>query len=47
MTFDYKSKRWEHKRKMILKRDHYQCQRCKRYGKQVEATSERRRLEME
>ena len=30
---DYKSKRWEHLRKVILRRDKYMCQECKRYGK--------------
>lgn len=30
---DYKSKRWERTRKAILRRDKYQCQECKRYGK--------------
>lgn len=29
----YKSKAWEHKRAAILRRDNYQCQRCKRYGR--------------
>lgn len=32
-TMDYKSKRWIHKRQTILKRDKYQCQLSKRYGK--------------
>ena len=39
MAFNYKSKRWEKKRKKILKRDNYLCCWCKRYGKQVEATT--------
>jgi len=30
---DYKSKRWIRKRDMILRRDGYQCQLSKRYGK--------------
>ena len=30
---DYKSKRWIHKRDKILRRDKYQCQLSKRYGK--------------
>ena len=30
---DYKSKRWIHKREAILRRDKYQCQLSKRYGK--------------
>ena len=29
----YKSKAWQHKRRMILRRDAYQCQDCKRYGR--------------
>ena len=37
ITF-YDSKKWERCRARILRRDHYQCQVCKRYGKMVEAT---------
>lgn len=37
IMFDYKSKRWELKRKHILKRDGYMCQLSKRYGKRVDA----------
>ena len=33
----YKSKRWEKKRAKILRRDHYQCQESKRYGRNVPA----------
>ena len=29
----YKSKAWKQKRAAILRRDNYQCQRCKRYGR--------------
>lgn len=29
----YDTKRWELKRETILRRDKYQCQECKRYGK--------------
>lgn len=29
----YKSKKWEDKRDRILRRDGYQCQYCKRYGR--------------
>ena len=36
---NYKSKRWEHKRGVILKRDEYLCQESKRYGKSVQATT--------
>ena len=28
----YKSKEWKHKRPVILKRDNYECQRCKDLG---------------
>ena len=35
----YKSSLWEHKRERILRRDDYRCQRCKRYGRQREATT--------
>lgn len=35
----YKSKKWRHKREMILRRDGYQCQDCKRYGRQREAVT--------
>lgn len=33
----YKSKRWQHLRALILKRDKYQCQLSKRYGKILQA----------
>ena len=32
------SKAWKKKRARILRRDKYQCQYCKRYGKRTEAT---------
>lgn len=35
MKFDYKSKRWRLKREAILRRDGYECQLSKRYGKNV------------
>lgn len=35
--FDYNSTKWERKRKMILRRDGYLCQLCKRYGRMKEA----------
>lgn len=35
----YKSKEWRHKRKDILKRDHKECQKCKRNGGQSKATT--------
>lgn len=34
----YRSGRWKRKRKMILRRDGYQCQDCKRYGRQRPAS---------
>lgn len=37
--FNYKSTKWKHKQKAILRRDGYMCQWCKRYGKQVSATT--------
>lgn len=33
----YGSAKWKHLRKKILRRDKYMCQRCKRYGRLVEA----------
>lgn len=36
---DYKDKRWIRKRKVILRRDGYECQECKRYGKDTLATT--------
>lgn len=33
----YRSKRWEEKRRKILRRDGYICQLSKRYGKMVQA----------
>ena len=35
----YKSKEWKHKRRQILRRDNYECQRCKREGKYSKATT--------
>lgn len=35
----YKSGRWEHLRDIILRRDGYQCQVSKRYGRQVQANT--------
>jgi 5-methylcytosine-specific restriction endonuclease McrA len=35
----YKSAKWKHKREIILKRDEYLCQECKRYGKTTQATT--------
>lgn len=39
MDFDYKSKKWAAKQKKILRRDGYECQLCKRYGKVRTATT--------
>lgn len=36
--FSYDSPKWKHLRGVALRRDHYICQICKRYGKQVQAT---------
>jgi len=35
----YNSKQWEKKRKAVLRRDGYQCQRCRRYGKNTPAVT--------
>lgn len=35
----YKTKRWQRVRERILKRDGYQCQESRRYGKRVSATT--------
>ncbi|WP_251638918.1 HNH endonuclease [Sporosarcina sp. NCCP-2716] len=35
----YKSSRWLKKRDRALRRDHYECQECKRYGKATPATT--------
>ncbi len=34
----YNSLSWQRKRRAILKRDGYMCKRCRRYGKNVEAS---------
>lgn len=41
MTLDkfYKSQKWKRKREIILRRDEYQCQECRRYGKVTPATT--------
>lgn len=36
--FAYDSAKWKHKRMAILRRDGYQCQDCRRYGRSTEAT---------
>lgn len=35
----YKTKRWEKKREIILKRDEYGCKECSRYGNTIPATT--------
>ncbi|RDV26279.1 HNH endonuclease [Lysinibacillus capsici] len=35
----YKTKVWRSKRKKILRRDNYECQECRRYGKSRPATT--------
>lgn len=36
---DYKGKRWEKKREIILQRDGYWCKDCSRYGRHQEAST--------
>lgn len=43
----YNSTKWKKKRAKILRRDKYQCQRCKRYGKLTEATMVHHIIEIE
>lgn len=35
----YNSPQWKRKRKAVLARDGYRCQRCKRYGRIRQATT--------
>lgn len=35
----YHSRRWEHIRSAVLRRDQYTCQESKRYGKYIQATT--------
>ncbi len=35
----YQSKAWKRKRGVILRRDGYRCQDCKRYGRMRQATT--------
>lgn len=35
----YKSKQWRQMRAAVLRRDGYQCRRCRRYGKLRQATT--------
>ena len=43
----YESAKWKAKRKQILRRDRYQCQLCRRYGKLSEAKIVHHKLELE
>ncbi len=43
----YKSKAWRSKREYILKRDGYQCQECRKYGKNTEAKIVHHVIELE
>ena len=42
----YNSPEWRRKQKAILRRDHYQCQLCKRYGRIREAKRVHHKLEL-
>lgn len=42
----YNSPKWRHKQKAILRRDRYQCQLCKRYGRISEASIVHHKLEL-
>ena len=35
----YQTKAWKRKREAILRRDNYQCQECRRYGRIRQATT--------
>ena len=35
----HKTKKWKHKRLIILRRDEYMCRECRRYGRTTEATT--------
>ncbi len=43
----YNSPKWRHKAKQILRRDKYQCQLCKRYGRLTEAKIVHHKLELD
>lgn len=43
----YSSTEWKKKRALILRRDKYQCQVCKRYGRNREAGIVHHKLELE
>ena len=38
IAMNYKDSKWNNKRNAILKRDKYQCQECRRYGKMIDAS---------
>lgn len=40
LKFSYDSKRWDHIKSLALRRDGYQCQLSKRYGKVAQALVE-------
>jgi len=35
----YKSRRWERKRRVVLRRDEYMCRECRRYGRTTKANT--------
>lgn len=43
----YNSDAWKHKREIILRRDGYKCQLCKRYGRNESATVVHHKIEYE
>ena len=43
----YRSPKWLHKRDLILRRDGYRCQECKRYGRITQATTVHHILHLE
>ena len=43
----YRSPKWLHKRDLILRRDGYRCQECKRYGHITQATTVHHILHLE
>lgn len=38
MSFDYTGSRWAALRESALRRDHYRCRECSRYGRRTDAT---------
>lgn len=43
----YQSVKWKRKREKILRRDKYQCQICRRYGRIIEAKVVHHKIELE